>query len=103
MPESVQIILGLVFLVGVFILTRLVIVWKLRSAAQSLIRELELNAAVSQSSAVNLPYSEQNPLRIGLRDYRSKALEYLVSEGIVGKTDDGRYYLLIRKSPVEPL
>ena len=101
MPESVQIVLGLVFLVGVFILTRLGIMWKLRQSAESLIRELEVNGAVTDSSAIRLPYSEQNPLRIGLRDYKSKALEYLVSEGVVGKTDDGKYYLLITRDSVK--
>lgn len=96
MSEHVQIFLGIVFLVAVFILTRFGVAWKLRNAAGSIIRELESKGAVDVYSAVELPYSKPNVLRIGMRDYHYKALECLIGEGAVGRTGSGKYYLLLR-------
>lgn len=102
MSETVQIVIGIVFLIAVFILTRVGIAWKLRKAAGSIIKELESKDAVDVITAVELPYSKPNLLRIGMRDYHYKALEYLVNEGAVGKTGSGKYYLRIRTSVDRP-
>jgi len=93
MSESVQIVLGLVVLVGVFILTRYVVIWQVRRATGIIIRDLQKQGAVDPVTAVELPYAKQNPLRIGMRNYYAKAVEYMVSEGTAGKTHNGRYYL----------
>jgi hypothetical protein len=34
---------------------------------------------------VDLPYAKQNPLRIGVRNYYAKAIEFMVTEDVVGK------------------
>jgi hypothetical protein len=93
MSDSVQIILGLIFLVGVFILTRFGIGWKMAKTARAIIRDLESKEAIGPFAAVHLPYAKQSPIRIGMRDYLSKALQYLVADGTVGMTGDGKYYL----------
>jgi hypothetical protein len=91
--ETAQIILAAICLVGLFILTRIVITWKFRSVSTNIIRDLKAKGATGPQSAVGLPYEKPHPIRIGMRDYPSKALEYLVQEGVVKKTGAGKYYL----------
>lgn len=95
MRESVQIFLAFVFMVGVFVLTRYIIGWKFRRVSVAIIRELEERGARDPLSAAELPYSKPNLLRLGLRDYHSKALEYMVAEGIVARTQAGKFYLIV--------
>lgn len=82
-------------MVGVFVLTRYIIGWKFKRVSMAIIRELEERGARDPLSAAELPYSKPNLLRIGLRDYHSKALEYMVAEGVVARTQAGKYFLLI--------
>ncbi len=44
-------------------------------------------------TAVHLPYAKPSVIRLGTRDYHSKALEYLINDGVVAKTGEGKYYL----------
>jgi len=94
MPEFAQIILGIVFLIMVFIVTRIGIAHRIRSSARLIIQDLERREALDSASAVELPYAKTHYFRIGLRDYRPKALESLVQGGIVGRTENGKYYLI---------
>lgn len=96
MWEIVQIVIGILFLISVFLLTRLGIMWKLRRAARSILKDLESQDAVDVLSAVDLPYSKPDFFRIGMRDYRHKALGFLVDEGAIGKTGSNKYYVLAR-------
>jgi hypothetical protein len=93
MSDTVQIVLGIVLLFVVFILTRLGIGWKMAKPARFIIEDLKKKDATGPFSAVHLPYAKQSLIRIGMRDYHSKALQYLVADGSVGKTGDGKYYL----------
>ena len=98
MTEAVQIFLGIVFLIAVFILTRIGIGWKMGRAAQAIVEDLKSRGAVDLFSAVELPYAKPDLLKIGMRDYRRKALEYLVTEGAVARTGTGKYFLCVRNS-----
>jgi hypothetical protein len=93
MTETVQIILGILLLVGVYILTQAVVGLRIRRAGKGIIRELEDKKAFDAASAVELPYSRQHLFRIGLRDFRPKALDAFVQAEIMGKTFDGKFYL----------
>ena len=95
MSETLNIILGACLLAAVFVLTRYIVAWKFQQASRSIIRQLEAKGAMNPASAVDLPYRTPNSLRIGLRDYHAKSLECMVGEGIIGKTETGRYYLRI--------
>jgi hypothetical protein len=97
MPEFVQIILGLIFLIVVYILTRIGVARRIRHTAIRIIQELEKRDAFDPGSAVDLPYAKANYFRIGLRDYRPKALESLIQGGMVSRTKDGKYYLTERQ------
>lgn len=96
MSDTVQIILGLIFLIGAFIISRIGVSWKMARTTQAIIRDLESQEALDILTAVELPYAKPSLLRLGMRDYHSKALEYLVNDGTVGKTGSGKYYLNVR-------
>ena len=99
MSETIQIILGILFLIGVYILSRFGVVWRIRRASDLIIQDLERRAAFDPTSAADLPYGNTDYFRIGVRDFRPKALESLIQSGIVGKTESGSYYL---RKGVEP-
>ena len=93
MSETIQIAIGLVLVALVFILTRFGVAWKMRRAATSIIDELRRRGADRPGKAVSLPYAQKDWLKIGLRDYRVKALSSLVEAGVVSRTASGGYYL----------
>jgi hypothetical protein len=96
MPEFVQIIIGIIFLIIVFVLTRIGIAHRIRRTATLIIQDLERREAFDPGSATELPYARPQYFRIGMRDYRPKALESLVQGGMVGRTENGKYYLIER-------
>ncbi|MCU0562006.1 MAG: hypothetical protein MUD16_17670 [Desulfobacterales bacterium] len=93
MPESIQIVIGLIVLVGVYLLTQVVVGYRIRRTARAIIKDLERRKAIDPASAAELPYERRSLLHIGLRDFRPKALAALVEGGIVARTEAGRYFL----------
>lgn len=93
MSETSQIILGLTILIMVYFLTRKFHTWRIKKTYLFIIKDLEQKGAFDPPSAVNLPYAKMRISRGGMRDYRPKALEYLVVSNIIGMTDNGKYYL----------
>ena len=102
MPEFLQIIFGVIFLAGVYILTRYGIANRIRRAATLIMQDLERREAVDPGSAADLPYAKSQYFRFGLRDYRPKALESLLQAGIIGRTETDKYYL-IQRGPTRPI
>ncbi len=96
MNETVEIIVGVGVLVAVYILTRHFHSWRYSRTYVLIINDLKKRGALNPASAVELPYAKKSMLRIGTRDYRPKALEHLVMKQIVGMTDSGRYYLIVK-------
>jgi hypothetical protein len=97
MSETFQIIVGIILLVGVYILTQMAVGYRIKRAAKNIVRELDLKKAHDDASAIDLPYAKANMFRIGLRDFRPKAIDALVKGGIVGITAAGKYYLKKRR------
>ncbi|MCU0601963.1 MAG: hypothetical protein MUC33_04755 [Desulfobacterales bacterium] len=93
MSETVQIIFGIILLVGVYILTQIVVGWRIKRAARGVVRDLDFKKAYSPESAIELPYAKSNLFRIGLRDFRPKSVAALVQAGVVSQTAAGKYYL----------
>lgn len=91
--ETSQIVIGIFILVVFFILTRIGIAWRIKRACLQIVKELKSRQALDSSNAVELPYGKPDIMKIGLRDFRLKALESLIYSGIVIKTTGGRYYL----------
>ena len=94
MSNAIQIIIAFLLVAAVFILSRYFMAWMMQRAAKRIILDLRNKGAVDVTSAVVLPYAKRELLRIGLRDYRPKALVGLVNAGVVGHTEDGRFFLL---------
>ena len=98
MSESTQIIVGVILLIGVYLLTRKFHAWQMRRAYTTVLKDLEQREAFDPSSAVELPYAKVGIFRMGTRDYRPKAIQYMTqTTGVAVMTADGKYYLRERK------
>ena len=93
MNDTVQIIIGIIFLALVYLATRYLVAKKIMRSARGIVQELRQREALDPERAVPFSWSKPDWLRFGLRDYRPKALEGLVGAGVVGRTEDGRFYL----------
>jgi len=93
MSETGRIILSICVLIAVYILTRKYHTWKTKRTFTQIIEDLKQKEALTPSSAVELSYAGVSMFRMGIRDYRPKAVEYLVFSNIIGRTDSGKYYL----------
>ena len=93
MSESGQIIIAICLLIGVYMLTRKVNAWRIKRAYLRIIKDLERKEAFTPASAIPLPYTRENIFRVGVRDFRPKALQFLIASNIVGVTESGTYYL----------
>jgi hypothetical protein len=96
MSETAQIVIGIILLVGVYIFTQAVVGYRIKRAARGIVRDLDSKKAYSAESAVELPYAKSNLFRIGLRDFRPKAVAALVQGGILIQTAAGKYFLAKR-------
>ena len=92
-----RIILGIGLLIAVYLLTRKINLWQVKRAYLFIIEDLEKNEAMDPLSAVPLSYARVSILRAGIKDYRPKALEFLVANDVVARTEDGKYYLRDKK------
>ena len=93
MSETLKIILLILLTLVAFIGSLAVAGWKMRRACKFIIKDLKERKAVDPASAVVLPYSKSSLFRIGMRDYRPRALTELVKHDVVRVEADGRYYL----------
>jgi len=99
MNETTGTALALALLLGVYALTRKVHAWRMRRALEGVIQDLTLKDAHDPERAVPLPYARKSLLMMGTRDYRPKAVQYLLLGGIIGVTEKGHYYLLKKETP----
>jgi hypothetical protein len=93
MIEAVQIILAIIMVVLVFIVAKRIQGMKINRALRIVINDLKQQGALDPSTAVTLPYASPVLFRMGLRDYRPRAINYLVQSGIIGMTEKGQFYL----------
>jgi hypothetical protein len=94
MSETTQLIVSIAALIAVIALTRKYHAWRIKRAYIFIIDDLKNKGAYSVNSAVDLPYAKRNLLRMGLRQHQPQALDHLIMQNIVAKTEDGRYYLI---------
>lgn len=93
MSENEKLILAICLLIGVYFLSRKFQVWRIKRTYIYIINDLKKKDALDTSSSVELPYARKKFFRFGTKDFRPKAVEYLVLGNIVGKTENGKYYL----------
>ena len=96
MSETVQIIIGLILLVGVYIFTQAIVGWRIRRTSKSILRDLDYKKAFDPAAAIELPYAKRNIFKIGLRDFRPKAVAGPRASGRRGH--DGRREILPEKA-----
>jgi hypothetical protein len=96
LSDGIQIVLGILILIAVYILTQWGVAFRIRRACRWVVKDLEMKQAFDAESAVALPYAKKEFFRMGLKDFRPKAVESLAAAGILGFTADGRWYLLKR-------
>ena len=101
MSETSQLIFAIIVLLIVYLFSRRFHVWRIKRAYNSIITDLEQQGALDPSTAVELPYAKKHIFRVGMRDYRPQAVDYMVKGQIIGVTDGGRYYLLKRLDSLE--
>ena len=65
----------------------------IRRVCFKIIAELEEAGAFKESRAIKLQDERKNFFRVGTGNLRPKALNLLLSEGLVCKTGDRKYYL----------
>jgi len=65
----------------------------LRRVCFKIIAELEKEGAPKASRAIRLQDERQNFFRVGTGNLRPKALHLLITDGLVLKTPEGKYYL----------
>lgn len=94
MAETGELIIGLLVLSAAILLTRQFHAWKIKRAFLTIIEDLKSQGAHTPETAIHLPYARLSLLKFGLRDHRPTVIKGLVSENIVGITEDGRYYIL---------
>jgi len=93
MPVYVQIILlFIVFIIFVFLFMYLAGLGMRRLCFQ-IISEMEKASAFSAAKAVPLQEKRQNFFRVGTKNLRPRALNVLISEGLVIRASNGKYYL----------
>jgi hypothetical protein len=93
MNENVQIVVAVMLLIAVYLLSRKVQTWRVKRAYAKILKDLGAKGATAPTSAVKLPYAKTGILNVGMRDYRPKALEFLVMHDLVGRTPEGAYFL----------
>lgn len=99
MPVYLQIFLLFVAVIIFFFLLVLIAGWGIRKYCFKIIAEMEAQGAFSPGSAVNLPDTRGNFFKMGIGNYRPKALNVLLADKIVIKSNSGKYYLDKDKLP----
>ena len=94
MSETTELILGITALIVVIALTRKYHAWRIKRAYIFIIDDLKKKGAYSDGSAADLPYAKRNLLKMGLRQHHPQAIDHLIMQNIVAKTEDGRFYLI---------
>jgi len=93
MPIYLQILL----LIAAFIVFVVLIMYAgglgVRRTCFKIIAEMEEARAFKESRAITLQDERKNFFRVGAGNIRPKALNLLIADGLVIKTNNGKYYL----------
>ena len=93
MPVYLQIILLFAAIIVFYFLLLLIAGWGIRRYCFQIIAEMEEQRAFSAGSAITLPDARGNFFKMGMGNYRPKALNVLLADKIVVKTGSSKYYL----------
>jgi len=93
MPIYLQIILLIAAFIVFVLLALFAGGWGVRRMCFKIIAEMEEARAFSPAKAVKLQDERKNIFRVGTGNIKPKALNLLITDGLVFKTPKGTYYL----------
>jgi hypothetical protein len=93
MPVYLQLILIFFGVIVFFFASMLVAGMGIRKLCFKIIAHMEEQGAMSAGRAINIQDQRGNFFKMGLSNYRPKAVQMLLADGVIVKTGDGKYYL----------
>ena len=93
MPVYLQIILLVVALIAFVVLVLYMGGLAVQKTCLKIIAEMEEARAFKEARAVEIQDERKNFFRVGTKNIRPKALNLLIADGLVIKTNNGKYYL----------
>ena len=93
MPVYLQIILLVVLFIAFVVLIIYMGGLAVQKTCFKIIAEMEEARAFKEAKAVEIQDERKNFFRVGVKNIRPKALNLLIADGLVIKTNNGKYYL----------
>ena len=93
MPVYLQIILLVVALIAFVVLILYMGGLAVQKTCLKIIAEMEEARAFKEGRAIKIQDERKNIFRVGTKNIRPKALNLLIADGLVIKTNNGKYYL----------
>ena len=93
MPLYLQIILLVAALIAFIVFVLYMGGLAVQKTCLKIIAELEEARAFKEARAMKIQDERKNIFRVGTKNIRPKALNLLIADGLVIKTNNGKYYL----------
>jgi len=93
MPVYLQILLLVAALIAIVVLFLYMGGLAVRKTCFKIIAEMEEARAFKEGRAMEIQDERKNFFRVGTKNIRPRALNLLIADGIVIKTNKGKYYL----------
>ena len=93
MPVSLQIFILVSIFIAIIVLFLYLGGLAIRRTCYKIIAEMEEARAFKEGRAVKIQDERKNFFRAGTKNIRPKALNMLIADGLVIKTNNGKYYL----------
>lgn len=93
MPVYLQILLLAASFIAIIFIFLYVGGLAVRKTCLKIIVEMEEARAFKEGRAIEIQDERKNIFRVGTKNLRPKALNLLIADGIVIKTNNGKYYL----------
>jgi hypothetical protein len=93
MPVYLQIILLIAAFIAFVVLVIYIGGLAVQRTCLKIIAEMEEERAFKEARAIELQDERKNFFRVGVKNIRPKALNLLISDGLVIKKNNGKYYL----------
>ena len=93
MSVSLQILLLVAVFIAIIILFLYIGGLAVRKTCLKIIAEMEEARAFKEGRAMAIQDERKNIFRVGTKNIRPKALNLLIADGLVIKTNNGKYYL----------
>lgn len=98
--SQIVIIICLV-IIGIFA-SRKIAMWQMKKAFDYIVSDLKARGALTPETAVEVPYNQTKRLQLGLKDYRPRIFNQMITEGMIGVVEDGNKFYLNESAIPEP-